>query len=246
LERADHARTIAERRFVGYTGRVAHSNTSARKTQPQAIAVRAARRVVVARCLIAAAVLTMHIIAVAPSFIANSGYDGILQGPLSTEMEVTLLPATTPPQALYEPRLRRITAMRPPPFPESLIAEKTLPGLGNSPTTSKPRDEPRGSPPFERLMVDAKLEDAGSLRKFCDDSYPPESRLPNEQGTVVLLIRIEPDGHVSDTTIEESSGSQRLDRVTQACVMAGSFEPRRSGWQAVPSWQRVHWNWSNR
>ena len=61
----------------------------------------------------------------------------------------------------------------------------------------------------------------------------------------MMLVRIEPDGHVSDTTIEESSGSSRLDRVTQACVMAGAFEPTRSGWRTIPSWQRVHWNWSN-
>jgi TonB family protein len=235
-------------RSVGYTGGVAHSSTTARRTHPvplKACARTSARRVVVTRCLIAAAVLTMHILAVGPSFIADSAHDTLIKGSSSTAMEVTLLPATTVPPALYEPRLRRIKVLRPTSFPEPLVAQETSPGLGNSPTTSRARDEPAGSPPFERLMVDAKLEDAASLRKFCDASYPPESRLPNEQGTVVLLIRIESDGHVSDTSIEESSGSQRLDRVTQACVMAGSFEPRRAGWRTVPSWQRIHWNWSN-
>jgi TonB family protein len=197
------------------------------------------------RSLIAAAVLAAHTFVLGPMFRAQSNVDSVSRLTFSTAMEITLLPATTPPPALYKPRLRRLKMTSPPPLPEPLVAQEALLGLGTSPTTSKPREEPSGSPPFERLMVDAKLEDAASLRRFCDESYPPRSRLPNEQGTVVLLIRIEPDGHVSDTTVEETSGSQRLDRVTQACVMAGSFEPRRSGWRAVPSWQRVHWNWSN-
>jgi TonB family protein len=194
------------------------------------------------RSLIGAAVLTIHIVAIGPSFLGRWG-GGTLESAFSTAIEVVLLPSTTQAQPLAAATLRRIK-LAPMPLPEMLVGADSPPGLGNEPGKSEPRDEPY-SPPFERLIVEARPQDANWLRYFCNGSYPPQSRSANEQdGTVVLLVRIEPDGHVSDTTVEESSGSPRLDRVTQACVMASPFEPARSGWSAVPSWQRIRWNWS--
>ena len=197
---------------------------------------------VLPRCLIAVAVLTAHLAAIGPSFLGRFG-GGILESPFSTAIEVVLLPSTTQPQPLAAPTLRRIK-LTPLPLPEMLVGADSPPGPGNASGKSEPRDEPH-SPPFERLIVEARPQDTNWLRYFCNGSYPPQSRSANEQeGTVVLLVRIEPDGHVSDTTVEESSGSPRLDRVTQACVMASPFEPARSGWSTVPSWQRIRWNWS--
>jgi TonB family protein len=194
------------------------------------------------RSLIAVVVLIAHIAAVGPSFVGRFG-GATLQSPFSTAIEVVLLPSTTQPRPLAAPTLRRIKLL-PTPIPEMLVETESTPGLGNIPGKSEPLDEPH-SPPFERLIAEAKPQDANWLRYFCNGSYPSQSRSANEQeGTVVLLVRIEPDGHVSDTTVEESSGSPRLDRVTQACVMASPFEPARSGWSTVPSWQRIRWNWS--
>jgi TonB family protein len=195
-----------------------------------------------ARALIAMAVLTVHVLALGPSLLKSPGGDNAFQTSAPTVMEVILLPPSpVRPPSLGQPIFRRIKLSPP---PELSASKRQLAGPGNSADTSIPRDEPH-SPPFERLVVDAKPEDGAALHQFCSDSYPPEYRSRNEQGTVVLLVRIESDGHVSDTTVEESSGSPRLDRVTQACVMAGVFEPIRSGWRTVASWQRIHWTWPN-
>jgi TonB family protein len=107
-----------------------------------------------------------------------------------------------------------------------------------------PAAKPTG-PPFERLVVEAEPEDAAVLREFCNRSYPRESAALNEYGTVVLMIRVESDGHVSDSRIEETSGSSWLDKAAQDCVTGvGLFEPHRAGIRAVASWQRIHWVWS--
>jgi len=207
---------------------------------PQTPAGRSSRRLTT-RGLIAAGVLTAHIAVLAPSVLTPFRSYTTMSLSSSTAIEVILLPPATRPPTPVAPTVRRIK-LRTPPLPE-VVAKEAAAGPGNAPGTLVSRDEPH-SPPFERLIAEASPEDATSLHRFCDDSFPASSRLSTEQGTVVLLVRIESDGHVSDTTVEESSGSPRLDRVTQACVMAGSFEPTRTGWRTTASWQRVHWNWS--
>lgn len=198
-------------------------------------------RWIAARSLIAAAVLVAHIAAIGLAFLERNGVDAS-STQMAEKIEVVLLPPRTRPKlSQLEPAFRRIN-VPPPPSPESLVAQDTLPEPVNSTSVSRVRAEPT-SPPFERLVAEAQAEDSASLRDFCNHSYPPPARLPNEQGTVVLLVRVEPDGHISDTTVEESSGSPRLDLVTRACVQAGSFEPRHAGWRSVASWQRVHWIW---
>ena len=135
----------------------------------------------------------------------------------------------------------RVTVQLPPPaeLPDWQYVGESEGHARTSATDTEP-----GSPPFEQLVVEAKPQDDSGLRDFCVNSFPPSARELKEQGTVVLLIRIEPDGHISDMKLEESSGSIRLDRVTQACVVSALFEPHRAGLRAVGSWQRIHWTWS--
>jgi len=101
------------------------------------------------------------------------------------------------------------------------------------------------SPPFERLIVQAEPQDADVIKEFCNRNYPEASRALNEYGTVVLMIRVESDGHVSESTVEESSGSARLDAAARSCIAGvGLFEPHHSGVRAVATWQRIRWTWS--
>jgi TonB family protein len=101
------------------------------------------------------------------------------------------------------------------------------------------------SPPFEQLIVEAEPQDADLIREFCDRNYPESSRTLNEYGTVVLMIRVESDGHVSDSKVEESSGYAQLDSAAQSCIAGiGLYEPHRVGPRAVATWQRTRWTWS--
>jgi len=199
-------------------------------------------RRITARSTVAVSVLAAHVLFIAGALPGNSvAVPGTSAG-APTSIEVILLAGVEPAPLQVVPVLRRIS-VRPPPV-EAYVAPQasTDPdGLaGGRPGTPA---EP-SSPPFEQLIIEARPQDAGGLHDFCTSSYPPGARSLNEQGTVVLLVRVEADGHVSDMKLEESSGSIRLDQVTQACVIGGLFEPHRAGLRAVGSWQRIHWTWS--
>jgi len=57
-----------------------------------------------------------------------------------------------------------------------------------------------------------------------------------------ILIRVEPDGRVSDTRVETGSGDARADVDAQRCLTDyGAFPPSRSQGHAIASWQRLRW-----
>lgn len=75
--------------------------------------------------------------------------------------------------------------------------------------------------------------------------YPQEARRMMETGTVILLVRVGPDGSVLDTAIDQSSGSEVLDHAAAQCVLErGRFSPRAVRKQAGSYWGRMKFNWS--
>lgn len=74
--------------------------------------------------------------------------------------------------------------------------------------------------------------------------YPAASMRAGETGTTKLRLCFDKDGKVTEVTLTESSGSQRLDEVTMAWVKKGArFSPAKSGDVAVAvcgyPWQQV-------
>jgi periplasmic protein TonB len=95
-------------------------------------------------------------------------------------------------------------------------------------------------PPITPVRV-AKGVNLGDL---CEPYYPSASRRLSEEGSVVLLVYVGPNGRVSETKVETSSGIARLDEAAEKCVKAqGKFEPQKVGSEAVGSWQRMKWTW---
>lgn len=95
-------------------------------------------------------------------------------------------------------------------------------------------------PPITPVRV-AKGVNLGDL---CEPYYPSASRRLSEEGSVVLLVFVGPNGRATETKVETSSGIQRLDEAAEKCVKAqGKFEPQRVGNEAVGSWQRMKWTW---
>ncbi len=90
-----------------------------------------------------------------------------------------------------------------------------------------------------RVAKGAKLD--------CVSFLPRESQARREVGSVVLLVFIAPNGKVSETKVETSSGSQRLDEAAATCVTTqGRFEPTKVGTESIGSWQRMKWTWAYR
>jgi len=195
---------------------------------------------IMVRSVVMMAVLAVHLAVISGSFSGSLVGVPRMGVEPSTSVGVVILAGTEPKALEVVPVLRRVTVHLPPPEALSGSQSSTDPeGVSSASATHR---EP-GSPPFEQLIVEAIPQDAKGLRDFCTSSYPPAARSLNEQGTVVLLVRIEADGHVSDMKVEQSSGSTRLDRVTQACVISAQFAPHRVNLRAVGSWQRIHWTW---
>ena len=108
------------------------------------------------------------------------------------------------------------------------------------------------SPSTDVLIDDANAGDIEGVARVCraGKSMPAPSgdRAPGDRGpgdrsaALILLVRVEKDGRVSDSRIEAGSGEQRLDEAATRCFLAhGVLTPRRLNGAPVASWQRVHW-----
>ena len=81
-------------------------------------------------------------------------------------------------------------------------------GLRGSVFISPPA--PPKKSPAEPPIVEARLD-----RRYLDrfqPEYPYGAKRRGEEGTVVVEVRIGPDGRVRDASVAESSGSRRLDQ----------------------------------
>lgn len=92
----------------------------------------------------------------------------------------------------------------------------------------------------DTLIGDANVADAARLLAGCGGRHAWRLAATSEAALVILLVRVEPDGHVSDTKIEVGSGAPSIDTAAQRCISASSIlPPRRLNGEATLSWQRV-------
>lgn len=183
---------------------------------------------------------TLHMVLVGGLLWAFVGRPGTQPGPSQTMvLLMTVNQRLTPeqPAALRETKVQLI----PPHFEAVPVTPIPVPVevVGSLLNTSQVV-----SPPFERLISEAEAQNPQVVRDFCKREYAGNREL-RQRGTVVLMIRVEADGHVSDTKVEQSSGSPSVDEATQACLTeAGIFEPHHAAGKPTASWQRTHWTWS--
>lgn len=77
--------------------------------------------------------------------------------------------------------------------------------------------------------------DAGNRKP----EYPSASRRMNEEGTVLLMLLVGPDGSVQQAKIQKSSGFDRLDQAaTKTALRYWRFKPALSNGQPIASWFR--------
>ncbi|MDQ5960832.1 MAG: periplasmic protein TonB, partial [Pseudomonadota bacterium] len=63
--------------------------------------------------------------------------------------------------------------------------------------------------------------------------YPPMSRRMNEEGKVVLRVRVSAQGQPLAVEIKQSSGYARLDEAAKTAVERWRFVPARQGSEAI-------------
>lgn len=110
-----------------------------------------------------------------------------------------------------------------------------------APVTPEPPQE--AAPPQPVKAESGATSDAIERPRFNADylnnpapGYPPASRRMREEGTVVLRVRVDAEGHAAEVTLRDSSGHPRLDERALDTVKRWKFVPARQGGQPVEAW----------
>ena len=134
---------------------------------------------------------------------------------------------------------------KPPPVQTNLVDLPIVQGPPPPAAIVKQIEQPKeAAKPAPPTITPVRVAKGVNLGELCEPYYPSASRRLSEEGSVVLLVYVAPNGRVSETKVETSSGIQRLDEAAEKCVKAqGRFEPQKVGSEAVGSWQRMKWTW---
>ncbi|MBS0394769.1 MAG: TonB family protein [Proteobacteria bacterium] len=137
---------------------------------------------------------------------------------------------------------------KPPPVQTPLVDLPIVQGPPPPAAIVRPVEQPKPEPaakPAPPPISPVRIVKGVNLGDRCEAYYPSASRRLSEEGSVVLLVFVSPDGKATETKVETSSGIQRLDEAAEKCIKAQGkiFEPQKVGNEAVGTWQRMKWTW---
>jgi protein TonB len=177
------------------------------------------------------------------------GYAAIrpeIQQPIRT-LAVRFLEPTPPTPPRVEP---------PKPLPPQAVPKKTytpppVMAVAAKPESSAsfsvaPQPEPVAAPAIVApapAPVTAARFDADYLQNP-KPVYPPMSRRMNEEGKVVLRVRVSAQGLPLAVELKQSSNHARLDEAARSAVERWRFVPARQGSEAVEAWVLVPLNFT--
>jgi protein TonB len=115
--------------------------------------------------------------------------------------------------------------------PSRIPQERGGEGAGRSAVASRTPDSAPGGP----IVRAARPKGGYQVRPV----YPESARRAGIQGTTLLRIHIEVDGHVSDVSVQRSAGHQSLDEAAADAVRRWRFEPALNSAGPVSMWAVV-------
>jgi len=115
--------------------------------------------------------------------------------------------------------------------PSRVAQERAGEGAGRSAVASRTPDSAPGGP----IVRAARPKGGYQVRPV----YPESARRAGIQGTTLLRIHIEVDGHVSDVSVQRSAGHQSLDEAAADAVRRWRFEPALNSAGPVSMWAVV-------
>lgn len=126
-----------------------------------------------------------------------------------------------------EPDWEKQWELNPEQLPEARVIVKGTPDP-NSPSTAQSSSSPENSAAGEvhtTLIAKSAIQPA----------YPLESRKRNEEGTVVLSVKVSSAGKPISVKLKKSSGYKRLDQSAMKAVSRASFHPAMRGKKSIES-----------
>lgn len=165
-----------------------------------------------------------------------------LKLPTAEPMLVDLVPAApppAPPEPVIQPQLEVIPPVIVPPALDILPPQESpiqavvaeIP-----PPVSQPVAVATPAPPapVARPSAVTVSDLSTTMISAVPPRYPAEARRLKEEGTVVLLLTVGPDGRVADIHVSRSSGSNRLDNAALTAVKKWRWSPTLRNGQPVP------------
>lgn len=161
----------------------------------------------------------------------------VVKGPLETRIIQELKPP--PPEAPPPPPPK--LDLPPPPFippPEVNVApgapaQNTISAVSNTPP-------PVAAPaPVEAPKPQVHTPPEVHSSSCREPEYPAAAARLGESGKVVLSLLVGLDGRVTDSKIEKSSGSQRLDQAARQALSLCQFTPGSVDGKPEQAWGRI-------
>jgi len=174
----------------------------------------------------------------------------VIQKPLDVMLVDDPHPPAPPPPPPPVRAAPRVEAAAPAPRPPAVVVPAPAPpgpiaaevGTVSAPApVPAPPPEPAPSPaPHVPVRVAPVIDAARNCQK---PEYPPASRRREEAGTVVLRFLIDPDGNVTDSKVETSSGFPALDVAARDALSRCRFKPGSVDGRPEPSWAQLKYTW---
>ncbi len=157
-------------------------------------------------------------------------------------------PRSAPPETTAADEALPLPPPPPPPQPETTTSPEQTAAAAQpvrTPRQTPPAPASRSAPEFSlggvasdtnALVTGELLAPPSADPKFHNrkPSYPDEAARRGEQGAVVLMIHVSPDGLVRGVDIAQSSGFRLLDRAAREAVQTWHFLPAVRDGQPVP------------
>ncbi|QYF94908.1 TonB family protein [Massilia sp. PAMC28688] len=115
-----------------------------------------------------------------------------------------------------------------------------------SPEVTEPGPVTPDAPPAQASnnrgeMFSAALANADACDK---PDYPARAAREGVTGTVELALLIGPDGRVTDSRVQRSSGSRDLDRAAQSALSLCQFKPAMQAGVPQAAWGQIAYVWT--
>ena len=98
-----------------------------------------------------------------------------------------------------------------------------------------------GSATIALAAEKAPILDKNSCGKV---EYPKAALMNEESGVVSLSVLVMPDGSVTDSKIEKSSGSKTLDKAAQKIYTSCKYSPGTKDGKSEQAWAKLEHVWT--
>lgn len=134
----------------------------------------------------------------------------------------------------------------PSPSPQATSAPTSAPSLAPvTPSASNAAPAPPSAVAASTSIATGHSDTAAALvsGSCAKPEYPLASRRMEEEGSVTLRFRVEANGQVSQSEVQNSSGFKRLDEAARAALSRCRFSPALAQGQATASWATLRYTW---